>query len=501
MRTVLRTIGAALMLASSAWAQDTRRLSRPIEFWNPAWSPDGRTLVFESTLSGKYSIYTIRANGSGLTRLTVDTANNEQPRWSPDGKEIVFSSDRAGAGLDIYVMNADGSGKRRVGNMPSGGWYQSSFSPDGQWIAFQGRLDNKEVRDRVYVMRTDGSGKRLLSDSLTGAEGPRWSEDGKAVEFTRVPYPVRYWDQMGPVEMKSARSGERRVAVLLDGGTREPKPATDVSYGKDIPSSAKKSSNGRTLAYEKAVDGWNGIYAYDIIMRKETLLVGGPGAGPLGYLRTAKLAALTDTLDTYESPKSGGAIVKGNGAFVIRTLKGAGNGRWEFADTWFDAAGKQTARQAARTASNSLVTEIEYTRANTDSASMSYSKDRSTGWVVPGGKGPQLFDSASTGERYAGFLVISTIAKSKPAIGDVFVAPGGALYGGNPLATRVDTIRVVRRDTLFAKDGPHPALVLGRGSSEVWMDESTGSQLLGRGNAGPERYWWHIKRGITPPAR
>ena len=45
-------------------------LSRRIEYWNPAWSPDGRTLVFESNLEGKYTLFVINRDGTGLRRLT-----------------------------------------------------------------------------------------------------------------------------------------------------------------------------------------------------------------------------------------------------------------------------------------------------------------------------------------------------------------------------------------------------------------------------------------------
>jgi dipeptidyl aminopeptidase/acylaminoacyl peptidase len=500
-RNVLRVIVPAI-IATIAGAQNTSRISKPIEFWNPDWSPDGRSVVFESTLSGKYSIYVINGDGTGLRRLTADTSNNEQPRWSPDGKRIVFSSDRGGTGLDIHVMNADGSNLVRLTTMPGkGGWYQSSFSPDGQWIAFQGRPDNREVRDRVYVVRSDGSALRLLSDSTAyGAEGPRWSADGKAVEFRRVPYPVRLWDEMGPPQMKAAREGETRIAVPIAGGVARPAPlAEKAALPAPLPSGARRSSTGRTFVYEKAVDGWNGLYTYDVVAKKEALLIGGPGAGPLGYLRTATLSRWNDTIDTFESPRSGGVIARGNGAYVIRELKQVAGARWELSDAWYDSTGKETARQSMRTAPRSLVTELEFTRATTDSASMTYTRDRSTGWVVPGGAGAQLFDGPSTGERYAGALSLAALAMTKPANGAQVISIGGALYGGNPLTTRVDTIRVVRRDTLMQGGRAIPLVVVARGSSEFWLDESSGAEVLSRGNAGPQRYWWHIRRGVSPP--
>jgi len=83
----------------------------------PSWSPVSHWVVFTSAVSGKYDIYKIRADGSGLTQLTRSPGNNAHPKWSPDGKWIAFASNRSGfkdetGGMsdgEIYVMRADGS--------------------------------------------------------------------------------------------------------------------------------------------------------------------------------------------------------------------------------------------------------------------------------------------------------------------------------------------------------------------------------------------------------
>src|SRR5262249_35971772 len=81
----------------------------------------------------------------------------------------------------------------------------------------QGRPDNSETRDRVYVIRSDGTGWRQLSDSSYGAEGPRWSRDGRAISFRQVPYPQRFWADMHPPDMAGARKGEQVVEMRADG--------------------------------------------------------------------------------------------------------------------------------------------------------------------------------------------------------------------------------------------------------------------------------------------
>jgi TolB protein len=79
-----------------------------------SWSPDGSRIAFSMPECGSPScnVYTIRPDGTGLRRLTHDTAgkvNNGVDCWSPDGRKIAFASDRDGT-YQIHVMNADGSG-------------------------------------------------------------------------------------------------------------------------------------------------------------------------------------------------------------------------------------------------------------------------------------------------------------------------------------------------------------------------------------------------------
>jgi TolB protein len=133
-----------------------------------AWSPDGRKLAFVSRLDGNPEIYTINADGSGQRRLTRTAASEAAPAWSPDGREIAFVRKRPGVSEELYVMNADGSRQRRL----SRSGVQPVWSPDGQFIAFTSARDyNREV----YVVNANGTGERNLSQNPRGDEGwPAW---------------------------------------------------------------------------------------------------------------------------------------------------------------------------------------------------------------------------------------------------------------------------------------------------------------------------------------
>lgn len=252
------------------------RLTKPAYYYNPAWSPDGRTITFESTRDGKSAVYRIGIDGMRLTKLTTDGANSERPAWSPDGRRIVFSSDRDGHG-ELYVMSADGSSQTRLTRTSGGGKYQSSYSPDGQWIVFQGRPDNALVSEHVYIMRSDGSGVRELSDSTANSEGPRWLPDGR-ITFTQSRYTVRLWSEMTPPEMERAKRGEEVVTVRPDGSglTRVAKSAdtSRANNGAPVPD-AVISPDGRLYAFTRDSGDAFGVYIYDIAARRERLLIGG----------------------------------------------------------------------------------------------------------------------------------------------------------------------------------------------------------------------------------
>ncbi len=124
----------------------------------PDWSPNGQKIVYASTQNiegnGRFEIFTMNPDGSGKKRLTVNSNSDDlAPRWSPDGKKIVFTSLRSGKNL-IYVMNADGSNVKKVSDQPGFG---PTWSPDGKMIMFtvqQGNNTNTEL----YVVNLDGSG-------------------------------------------------------------------------------------------------------------------------------------------------------------------------------------------------------------------------------------------------------------------------------------------------------------------------------------------------------
>ena len=142
-----------------------------------AWSPDGRTLAFNSDRLGEMNIW--MHGGDGTDRqLTHGPGGDYQPTWSPDGKSIVFFSARAG-NADIWSV-AVGSGQLTRLTQDPAGDTNPFYSPDGRQIAF---ISDRGGRAEVWVMGADGTKPRQLTSIGAGGHFLRWSPDGRTIIF------------------------------------------------------------------------------------------------------------------------------------------------------------------------------------------------------------------------------------------------------------------------------------------------------------------------------
>jgi Tol biopolymer transport system component len=111
--------------------------------WKPQVSPSGDRIAFASTRSGANEIWTASRDGSRPLRLThFNGPLVSNPAWSPDGHSIVFDAAAAGGNVDIYRISADGGPPRRITTAPGNDRFPH-FSPDGRWLYFSSRRNGQ----------------------------------------------------------------------------------------------------------------------------------------------------------------------------------------------------------------------------------------------------------------------------------------------------------------------------------------------------------------------
>jgi Tol biopolymer transport system component len=175
----------------------------------PAWSPDGTKIAFASSRGASgFGIHVMNADGSDIERLTFpndpsqcsegSSANDLKPDWSPDGRKLLFErqisvtdgendcgADGWGYVPNVYLVNADGTGVRRLRTLPlSTGDQDPAWSPDGHSIAF-----STEWPLGVNIIDKDAtSAAKPVAAAIPGIS-PVWSPDSKKLLVLSVSPP------------------------------------------------------------------------------------------------------------------------------------------------------------------------------------------------------------------------------------------------------------------------------------------------------------------------
>lgn len=191
--------------------------SKPAFFPDP--SPDGQWLTFCS-FERPEDVFVMRTDGSSLRNLTDDDFVDRFPRWSPDGNWIQFMSDRSGK-YQIWMIHPDGSGLRQVTYEPEGIVAGAAWSPDATRLVYNRSGDVPRILDmrKTWQEQTPQSLPPFANKHFWAYS---WSPDGQVLAGTG---PGAFATGHGPVASGAAVLyflGERKYVTVVESSEHYP---------------------------------------------------------------------------------------------------------------------------------------------------------------------------------------------------------------------------------------------------------------------------------------
>jgi hypothetical protein len=232
--------------------------------YQPAWSPNGDDIAFMGVLHGQADIYSYNLTTKVLIKVTNDPFSNIEPSWSPDGSKLVFASDRNDylndvdenfrpemldmKNLDIFEINADGTGLRKVSSTQ---FVERSpiYSPAGDYIAF---TSDRSGVSNIYLKKLDTNEEWPITNVITGAFLPTWGGSANRLAFASFYYAgYDVYMMKNPLEIQSGEIvvEETQFVVNLKDKAMQQKEIVSEDLERTVPS--KEEEKYRDFVFDK----------------------------------------------------------------------------------------------------------------------------------------------------------------------------------------------------------------------------------------------------------
>ena len=209
--------------------------------YSPVWSPDDRFLYFASSRGGTINIWKMASDGGEPQQITAGQGDDADLSLSADGKRLVFSTYRQNINIGVADLEAKGqsAGLKWVTSDAARGEIAPAFSPDGRRIAYFSNRKGVE-REGIWVMDVDGANAAPLVVDDNQNVFPRWYADGQALLFRSS-------------DARLGRPGDRYRRVAISGGPPEVVLSEPMGLWVDVDSQGRILGNdaqGRGVIYD-----------------------------------------------------------------------------------------------------------------------------------------------------------------------------------------------------------------------------------------------------------
>lgn len=259
----------------------------------PAWSPDGREVVFTTNMTGRLNLWKVSASGGWPIQLTQSDDFQSNAVWSPDGKWIVFEQDFGGGQIsDLFAVPSGGGEVINATNTPDIAENNPRWSPDGSMLAMNFRPKAAPIMDIAVLDWKTRTVRNLTNEQDSHHQWFKtiWSADAKFIysdrdnpdgtdsDVYRITVATGQLENLTPHQgsifysvwsvspdgrtllISSNQKGGYQNIALLDIASKKQTWVTDVKWEARR---AEFAPDGKSFTYVVNADGRTAIYRVD----------------------------------------------------------------------------------------------------------------------------------------------------------------------------------------------------------------------------------------------